>query len=138
MAGERSEHDVEGSACARHTLCVLQWPRTARLDGLWGPATQRSCTFQMLSIRAFCLFPGIPKPRAPLGQSQAPSPSGPSPCPQERALHRRCGPTDLMLFDQRVLGTHLFPIHLRRPSTLGIVQDRQESGQWPSQYQPLS
>lgn len=61
---------MEGSGCVRHTLCVLQWPRNARLDGLWGPATQRSCTFQVLSRRAFFLFPGIPKPHAPLGPSQ--------------------------------------------------------------------
>lgn len=61
---------MEGSGRARHTLCVLQWPRTARLDGLWGPAPQISCTFQALSIRAFCMFPGIPKPHAPLGQNQ--------------------------------------------------------------------
>ena len=61
---------MEGSGCARHTLCVLQWPRTAKLDDPWGSDAQRSCTFQVLSRRAFCLFPGIPKPRALLGPCQ--------------------------------------------------------------------
>lgn len=77
------------------------------------------------------MFPGIPKPHAPLVEPRLLQPLTTLP-PGEGSWHRRCGPTDLRLFDQRVPRYSPVPQSTSsRPSTLGIVQDRQESRQWP-------
>ena len=59
--------------CKEHLLCAAGvekrqagWPLASCHTEILG----FNRTFQVLSIRAFCLPPGIPNPLAPLGQSQ--------------------------------------------------------------------
>lgn len=85
------------------------------MDGLWG-----SCHTEILgfSSQSLCLFSGTRNPRASLGQSQGSLCLCPSPCPQEKALPRRCCPADLRVFLTRSSQApacsqlHLLPLQL--------------------------
>lgn len=108
------ECDMEGTGCVRSRgaspamFCVLQRSGTARLDGFWGPCHAEdpgfACAFHVSLAPAFCPFPGIPDPRAPLH-------GWTTPCPWERALHSGCGPGGLGPVDPWVPGCHLLPAY---------------------------